>query len=93
MHDKDGLWHSAFTSMFSALDVQDCTPDAILETMRWMPRASNRLADITIAARTRNIAANDDEVLACLRILYKQGKIAFRDIAGRHFFSYIHPNP
>ena len=84
--NNDQSWKNAFDSMFSAIRMRDCTPETILETMRTMPRAANRCEDITIAARERNIAANDDTVLDCLRTLYRDGKIQHRQIAGRHLF-------
>ena len=74
--------------MFSAIQMRDCTPETVLETMQRMPRLSNRLEDITIAARARNIAANDENVLEYLRELYKNSKIQHREIVGRHFFIY-----
>ena len=87
-YDNDGAWRRSLTSMFDGIGLRDCTPDVILETMKHMPRLSNRLEDITIAARTRNIAASDHQVLDCLRELYKDGKIQHREIAGRHLFIY-----
>ena len=87
--DTSAGWRDAFDSMFDAIDMQDCTPSAILATIANMPRTSNRLDDIVIAARMRNIAANDDNTLDALRILFKQGHIAFREIAGRQFFIYV----
>ena len=86
--DNDASWKKSFDSMFSALKMRDCTPQTVLETMERMQRNSNRLEDITIAARSRNIAANDENVLDCLRELYKDGRIQHREIAGRHFFIY-----
>ena len=88
--DNDASWGNAFRSMFSQLNLRDCTPKAILETLHSMQRASNRLEDITIAARHRNIAASDEIVLDCLRSLYRDGKIKHRSIAGRNLF--ILPN-
>ena len=87
-YDNDGAWRRSLTAMFDGIALRDCTPDAILNTMANMPRSSNRLEDITISARTRNIAASDDLVLECLRELYKDGKIKHREIAGRHLFIY-----
>ena len=84
--DNPSAWKNAFDSMFSAIKMRDCTPETILQTMHQMERASNRLQDIVIAARSRNIAAGDDSVLECLRTLYKDGKIQHREIAGRHLF-------
>ena len=84
--DNDASWKRSFDSMFSALDLRDCTPETVFETMHYMERLSNRLEDITIACRSRNIAANDSTVLKCLRKLYKDGKIEHRNVAGRHFF-------
>ena len=84
--DNESAWKNAFDSMFGAIKMRDCTPETILETMHQMARASNRLQDIVIAARARNIAAGDDSVLECLRTLYKHGKIRHREIAGRHLF-------
>ena len=86
--ENDGSWRKSMHSIFRDIDIRDCTPETVLETMRWMERLSNRLEDITIAARTRNITANDENVLECLRELYKDGKIQHREIAGRHFFIY-----
>ena len=86
MFDNNSAWRAAFDDMFSAIDMQDCTPLAILDTLKTMPRTSHRLNEIVIAARSRNIAANDADVLDCLRALFKQGKIDFREIAGRQFF-------
>ena len=86
--DNDASWKKSFDSMFSAIKMRDCTPETGLETMQWMKRVSNRLEDITIAARSRNITANDENVLECLRELYKDGKIQHREITGRHFFIY-----
>ena len=84
--DNDAAWAKAFRSMFSALELRDCTPETVLETIEQMPRSANRVEDITIAARSRNIAANDEKVLVCLRTLYRAGKITHRAIADRHFF-------
>ena len=84
--DNDASWKNSFDSMFSAIKMRDCTPETVLETMERMERLSNRLEDITIAARSRNIAANDENVLECLRELYKDGRIQHREIAGRHLF-------
>ena len=84
--DNDKSWKRSFDSMFSAIKMRDCTPETVLETLNWMQRASNRLEDITIAARNRNIAASDETVLDCLRELYRDGKIEHREIAGRHLF-------
>ncbi|MCG9133845.1 hypothetical protein J5I95_19425 [Candidatus Poribacteria bacterium] len=86
MFDNNSAWRDAFDDIFGSLDIRECTPLAILDTIKTMPRASNRLDDIVIAARSRNIAANDDDVLSCLRTLYRDGKIGFREIAGRQFF-------
>ena len=86
--DNDGAWRKSFDSMFGALKMRDCTPTAVLDTMSKMPRFTNRLEDITIACRSRNIAASDEGVLDCLRSLWKDGKIEPREIADRHFFIY-----
>ena len=84
--DNERAWKNAFDSMFGAIQMRDCTPETILQTMHEMARASNRLQDIVIAARSRNIAAGDDTTLECLRTLYKQGKIQHRENAGSHLF-------
>ena len=86
--DNDEAWRRSMHSIFRGIPFRECTPETVLETMRWMERLSNRLEDITIAARARNIAANDESVLECLRSLYKDGLIEHREIAGRHFFIY-----
>ena len=86
--DNDASWKKSFDSMFSAIKKRDCTPETVLETIDRMERISNPLSEIVIAARSRNIAANDENVLECLRELYKNGKIQHREIAGRHFFIY-----
>lgn len=84
--DNNGAWKKAFNSMFGAIGMLDCTPREVLNTMNAMARSSNRLHDIVIACRSRNIAANDDNVLECLRTLYREGKILHREVAERHFF-------
>ena len=84
--NNDASWKNAFDSMFGAIRMRDCTPETILETIDTMPRSSNRCEDITIAARERNIACNDETVLECLRTLYKDGEIQHRCIVERHFF-------
>lgn len=86
--DNDASWKKSFDSMFSAIKMRDCTPQTVLEAMERMERISNPLSEIVIAARSRNIAANDENVLECRRELYKKGKIQHREVAGRHFFIY-----
>ena len=87
-YDNETAWKRSLSSMFDGINLRDCTPAAILDTMKHMQRKANRLDDITIAARTRNIAASDDNVLDCLRQLYRDGKIGHREIAGRNLYIY-----
>ena len=89
--DNDASWRKSFDSMFGAIKMRDCTPSTVFETMARMQRLSNRLEDITIACRSRNISASDESVLVCLRELYKAGLIEHRQIAGRHLFIYRKP--
>lgn len=84
--DNESAWKRSLSSMFDGINLRDCTPAAILDTMKHMQRKANRLNDITLAARSRNIAASDESVLECLRTLYAMGKIQHREIAGRHLF-------
>lgn len=86
--NTDDAWRRSLNSMFEGINLRDCTPNTVLETMAHMKRKANRLDDITIAARSRNIAASDEIVLDCLRSLYRDGKIKHREIAGRHLFIY-----
>lgn len=81
-------WKTALSSMFDGLQIRDCTPTAILDTLKVMPRSSNKIDAIVFSARQRNIAACDESVLECLRTLYRDGKIGFREIAGYQFFLY-----
>lgn len=84
--NNDASWKNAFSSMFGAIKMQDCTPATVLETMQTMPRSVNPLVEIVIAARSRNIAADDDSVLDCLRKLYKEKKIEHRCVGEKDFF-------
>ena len=86
--DNNAAWRDSLSSIFEGFQMRDCTPDAVLDTMAHMKRATNKLEEITIACRSRNIAASDEQVLECLRELYKDGKIKHREIAGRHLFIY-----
>ena len=67
--DNDASWKKSFDSMFSAIKMRDCTPETVLKTIERMERINNPLSEIVIAARSRNIAANDENVLECLREL------------------------
>ena len=73
--DNTGAWRDSLSSIFEGFQMRDCTPGTVLDTMAHMKRAANKLEEITIACRSRNIAASDDLVLECLRELYKDGKI------------------
>lgn len=90
--DNDASWRRSLDSIFSGFHIRDCTPAAILETMKHMPRFTNRLEDITIAARSQNIGASDDQVLECLRQLYKDKKIKHRNVGEIDFFIFPNPN-
>ena len=84
--NNDASWKNAFSSMFGAIKMRDCTPATVLETMLTMPRSVNPLVEIVIAARSRNIRASDEEVLDCLRQLYREGKIEHRCVGEKDFF-------
>lgn len=86
--DNNDAWHDSLSSIFEGFEMRDCTPDAVLDTMAHMKRTTNQLEEITIACRSRNIAASDDLVLECLRSLWKDSKIAHRNIGDRDFFIY-----
>ena len=81
-HDKnDFTWSSVLNDMFQ-VPKRDCTPLAILETMKALTIRNGKpltLDDITHHAKIRNITCTDAEVLAALRILWKQGKIRHRN--------------
>lgn len=53
--DTDEAWRRSMHSIFRGIPFRECTPETVLETMRWMERLSNRLEDITIAARARKL--------------------------------------
>ena len=90
--DNDAAWRNSLDSIFSAVRIRDCTPETVFETMGNMKRYTNRLEDITIACRSRNIGASDEQVLECLRQLYKDGKIKHRNVGERDFFIFPNPN-
>ena len=86
--DNNAAWRDSLSSIFEGFQMRDCTPGTVLDTMAHMKRATNKLEEITIACRSRNIAASDQQVLECLRSLWKDGKIDHRNIGDRDFFIY-----
>lgn len=84
--DNDASWRRSLNAMFGSFHMETPTPGKILETMKRMPRTANKVQDITIAARGDNIACSDDEVLECLRSLYREGKITHRNIGSMDWF-------
>ena len=86
--DNNAAWRDSLSSIFEGFQMRDCTPAAVLDTMAHMKRATNKLEEITIACPSRNIAASDEQVIECLRALWKDGKITHRNIGDRDFFIY-----
>ena len=99
MHERqnDLTWSSVFNDMFQ-VPKQDCTPDAVLQTMHALTEIRTRtnerkrtrkaltLDDIVHHAKIRNVDCTPDSVLACLRTLYRERKIRHRVIADNHRF-------
>ena len=96
MHEKENalVWSNIFNDMFQ-VPSRECTPAAILETMKSLtemltPKRKERKAltldDITHHAKIRNVTCTESEVLDCLRTLYRQGEIRHKAIDGNHRF-------
>ena len=95
MHDpNDFTWSSVFNEMFR-IPPRDCTPAAILDTMHALtemlsPKRKARKAltldDIVHHAKIRNVDCTPDQVLSCLRTLYRERKIRHRAIGEHHRF-------
>ena len=96
MHERENdlTWSSVFNDMFR-IPPRDCTPAAILDTMHALtemlsPRRKERKAltldDIVHHAKIRNVDCTPDQVLSCLRQLYRDGEIRHQRIADNHRF-------
>ena len=96
MHEKQHelVWSNILNDMFE-VPKQDCTPDAVLQTMHALtemlsPKRRQRKAltldDIVHHAKIRNVDCTPDSVLSCLRTLYRERKIRHQRIADNHRF-------
>lgn len=95
MQDQNDLtWSNVLNDMFQ-VPPRDCTPAAILATMHALtemlsPKRRQRkaltLEDITHHAKIRNVDCTPEQVLSCLRTLYREKKIRHQRIANNHRF-------
>ena len=93
-NNNDGSWRSVLNRMFQetqegkqVLKSKRSTPAAILETMRGMGNhTSHRLDNIVAEVQKWDTHATPESVLDGLRSLYKDGKVNYREVAGRQFF-------